>query len=60
MSKRKPAREDINPVDAVLESFEGLLNDVERQFLMDLTIRMFSSDKQEVIRILRHLRSTLM
>ena len=51
------AREDINPIDSTLETVEQLLNDIERQFLMNVT---FSSDQEMVVRILRHLRSTLM
>ena len=35
------AREDINPIDSTLETVEQLLNDIERQFLMNVT---FSSD----------------
>ena len=56
MSNSKRATAEVMPIDEVLAIVFELLNDVERRFLSTVS---YTSDQEMVLRIVRHIRSTL-
>ena len=57
MSNSKPVTtEDVNPIDTVIEIVDEFWNDLQRRFLLTVP---YSSDQEMILRIVHHLRSTL-
>ena len=55
-SKSVATIEDVNPIDTVIEIVDEFLNDLQRLFLSTVP---YPSDQEMILRIVHHLRNTL-